>query len=113
MARTVADATALLGAMAASDSADPATADADNRGSTDYSAHLKPDGLRDARTGVLRASMGFHPGVDAVVRSEEHTSELHSLMRIPYAVFCLNKKDINPIMYSSYVVLRHEIHIVS
>src|SRR3546814_7987188 len=25
-------------------------------------------------------------------RSEEHTSELHSLMRHPYAVFCLNKK---------------------
>src|SRR3546814_7794947 len=26
------------------------------------------------------------------VRSEEHTSELQSLMRISYAVFCLNKK---------------------
>src|SRR3546814_5563859 len=28
-------------------------------------------------------------------RSEEHTSELQSLMRISYAVFCLNKKNIN------------------
>src|SRR3546814_10068613 len=28
----------------------------------------------------------------AVCRSEEHTSELQSLMRISYAVFCLNKK---------------------
>src|SRR3546814_3249107 len=27
-----------------------------------------------------------------IVRSEEHTSELQSLMRISYAVFCLNKK---------------------
>src|SRR3546814_21153664 len=27
-----------------------------------------------------------------VIRSEEHTSELQSLMRISYAVFCLNKK---------------------
>src|SRR3546814_9119766 len=27
-----------------------------------------------------------------VMRSEEHTSELQSLMRISYAVFCLNKK---------------------
>src|SRR3546814_3236712 len=26
------------------------------------------------------------------IRSEEHTSELQSLMRIPYAVFCLKKK---------------------
>src|SRR3546814_5999994 len=29
------------------------------------------------------------------VRSEEHTSELQSLMRISYAVFCLNKKNHN------------------
>src|SRR3546814_3463921 len=28
-----------------------------------------------------------------VVRSEEHTSELQSLMRISYAVFCLQKKN--------------------
>src|SRR3546814_3829736 len=28
-----------------------------------------------------------------VQRSEEHTSELHSLMRISYAVFCLKKKN--------------------
>src|SRR3546814_10492544 len=32
------------------------------------------------------------PSVAAVVRSEEHTSELQSLMRISYAVFCLKKK---------------------
>src|SRR3546814_3104753 len=30
-------------------------------------------------------------------RSEEHTSELQSLMRISYAVFCLKKKKINSI----------------
>src|SRR3546814_8936318 len=29
---------------------------------------------------------------DAIWRSEEHTSELQSLMRISYAVFCLKKK---------------------
>src|SRR3546814_14086657 len=29
-------------------------------------------------------------------RSEEHTSELQSLMRISYAVFCLKKKSITP-----------------
>src|SRR3546814_1139340 len=29
-------------------------------------------------------------------RSEEHTSELQSLMRISYAVFCLNKKTTTP-----------------
>src|SRR3546814_3380579 len=29
----------------------------------------------------------------AIMRSEEHTSELQSLMRISYAVFCLKKKN--------------------
>src|SRR3546814_8404044 len=33
---------------------------------------------------------------DNVPRSEEHTAELQSLMRISYAVFCLNKKIITP-----------------
>src|SRR3546814_10774355 len=32
---------------------------------------------------------------DGDVRSEEHTSELQSLMRISYAVFCLKKKKTN------------------
>src|SRR3546814_3164902 len=31
-------------------------------------------------------------GGEALTRSEEHTSELQSLMRISYAVFCLKKK---------------------
>src|SRR3546814_8114730 len=35
------------------------------------------------------------PWPQAGVRSEEHTSELQSLMRISYAVFCLKKKKTN------------------
>src|SRR3546814_4672283 len=36
-----------------------------------------------------------HPVMDRRrIRSEEHTSELQSLMRISYAVFCLKKKNI-------------------
>src|SRR3546814_3375017 len=38
-----------------------------------------------ARQTVINASLGHD-------RSEEHTSELQSLMRISYAVFCLKKK---------------------
>src|SRR3546814_1338814 len=34
------------------------------------------------------------------LRSEEHTSELQSLMRISYAVFCLNKKRSNSATYA-------------
>src|SRR3546814_3778718 len=36
-------------------------------------------------TSQIRPSLGFR-------RSEEHTSELQSLMRISYAIFCLKKK---------------------
>src|SRR3546814_8304157 len=35
----------------------------------------------------------MHRHLAGVVRSEEHTSELQSLMRISYAVFCLKKKN--------------------
>src|SRR3546814_5614405 len=35
-------------------------------------------------------------------RSEEHTSELQSLMRISYAVFCLKKKSTKPHNHPSY-----------
>src|SRR3546814_1800672 len=38
-----------------------------------------------------------------VIRSEEHTSELQSLMRISYAVFCLKKKITNTNTYYNYV----------
>src|SRR3546814_3999760 len=37
---------------------------------------------------------GERPFTEIGLRSEEHTSELQSLMRISYAVFCLNKKTI-------------------
>src|SRR3546814_5057207 len=36
----------------------------------------------------------------APLRSEEHTSELQSLMRISYAVFCLKKKNKKPYNYT-------------
>src|SRR3546814_1543811 len=39
--------------------------------------------------------MALAPLAEVPVRSEEHTSELQSLMRISYAVFCLTKKDVN------------------
>src|SRR3546814_9726043 len=35
-------------------------------------------------------------------RSEEHTSELHSLMRISYAVFCLKKKTVTKILLNCH-----------
>src|SRR3546814_3941340 len=45
--------------------------------------------------GYLRASEISAGRVEDATRSEEHTSELQSLMRISYAVFCLKKKKIS------------------
>src|SRR3546814_3178015 len=43
---------------------------------------------------ILSVSAIIARGKDGEIRSEEHTSELQSLMRISYAVFCLKKKNI-------------------
>src|SRR3546814_4654700 len=51
-----------------------------------------------------RAHCGIFPHAGAP-RSEEHTSELQSLMRISYAVFCLKKKK--HIMCSQHKILTH------
>src|SRR3546814_9631004 len=40
---------------------------------------------------ILLVAGGCRHGDRLAIRSEEHTSELQSLMRISYAVFCLNK----------------------
>jgi amidase len=65
MTRTVRDAALLLGVMAGSDPADPATARADAH-ATDYLAGLKPDALKGARIGVMRFAAGFHPETERV-----------------------------------------------
>src|SRR3546814_1794242 len=49
-------------------------------------------GLFDYMLPLFTEKTGIEVRVVAVGRSEEHTSELQSLMRISYAVFCLKKK---------------------
>src|SRR3546814_2188841 len=85
------------------------------RGAVAAEAHLRLGGIADAQIArdelaaiviqdrpgaAVRAAggRGFLPAHqlvladDGPIRSEEHTSELQSLMRISYAVFCLKKK---------------------
>src|SRR3546814_9455303 len=77
----------------------------------------KRGGSQRLRTATFAASffsdrgrsgtMGGHNGrADANRRSEEHTSELQSLMRISYAVFCLKKKKKNT--HTINVILRSD-----
>src|SRR3546814_4891378 len=78
--------------------------------SIDSEEQAKTETLGDASRLLLKDSGGFRwhdfgrghvpepkPAIkqswgDPIPRSEEHTSELQSLMRISYAVFCLKKK---------------------
>src|SRR3546814_9300482 len=61
-------------------------------------SHLHP-GVRPAAQRRCSAA-----GADPRNRSEEHTSELQSLMRISYAVFCLKKKKTKTKRYKTHIV---------
>jgi amidase len=65
MARTVADAALLLGAMAGVDPADPSGPAAEGKIAADYATFLKADALKGKRFGIVRQAMGYHPDVDA------------------------------------------------
>src|SRR3546814_3460638 len=60
---------------------------------------LRRDGLSGLGTGMAEADLVSNDSIlikttpCMPTRSEEHTSELQSLMRISYAVFCLKKKN--------------------
>src|SRR3546814_4181939 len=60
--------------------------------------HTQSPARHNARAGaaVYHSHPSFHP------RSEEHTSELQSLMRISYAVFCLKNTNIIHILNLSF-----------
>src|SRR3546814_7769352 len=59
--------------------------------------------LRDMDEAQLRSLRGKR----IAMRSEEHTSELQSLMRISYAVFCLKKKNYTHTTPKSYHLLHN------
>src|SRR3546814_4132606 len=61
-------------------------------------AHWLPSKCTLVQASIRRRSLrnsarSKRPPSHSCVRSEEHTSELQSLMRISYAVFCLKKKN--------------------
>src|SRR3546814_9471647 len=67
--------------------------------STSSARRLRPDSVHGSRalSGLEVVAAAHHAGTTGsrktpADRSDEHTSELQSLMRISYAVFCLKKK---------------------
>ncbi len=74
MTRTVADAAAILSALAGPDPRDPMTEPSARFEGTDYTQFLDPAGLRGARIGIERSHFGNHPEVDR--RMEEAISAM-------------------------------------
>src|SRR3546814_9205148 len=69
-------------------------------------------GVRDSKASDASIWRSWADAGARAMRSEEHTSELQSLMRISYAVFCLKKKKkhTNPYNYK-YSHIIHILHI--
>jgi amidase len=67
MARTVAEAAILLGALTGMDPLDPATVASQGKAHTDYTQFLDPNGMQGARLGIARNFFGFNPRVDSIM----------------------------------------------
>lgn len=101
MARTVADAAALLGPLAGADPRDPRSAAATGHAHPDYTRFLDRNGLRGKRIGVLRSRFGFHERVDAIL------DEALAVMRREGAVI------IDPVEVKSRGIGEHESIVLS
>src|SRR3546814_7555374 len=64
-----------------------------------------PSGSGGGPSSTTRSTVLSSRSIRSTSRSEEHTSELQSLMRISYAVFCLKKNKINQTQN-----LTHQLH---
>ncbi len=68
MARTVRDATVLLGGLVGVDDEDHASSGSKGKMQLEYTSALVAGGLKGARIGIVRKYFGFHPGVDRVMQ---------------------------------------------
>lgn len=67
MGRTVTDAVILLGALTGVDPRDKATNGSQGKALTNYTRFLDPNGLKEARLGIVRKSFGFNDAVDKLL----------------------------------------------
>src|SRR3546814_4994996 len=97
--------TTLFRSTSSTDDPSGRNADVENSSCAIPTPRLRPD-REGPRALPVRQRRGGSDHVSCLIgrrRSEEHTSELQSLMRISYAVFCLNKKITRYIIYTQRV----------
>jgi amidase len=75
MARSIADAVALLGPITGIDPRDDRTKESEGRRFEDYTQFLDKEGLQGKRIGVMRSSFGFHEKVDKIMADAIATME--------------------------------------
>lgn len=102
--RTVADAAALLSAIAAVDTDDPATKVPGRKAYPDYTSFLDKGGLRGARIGVVRKLFFMHDKLDPVMKAALDAMKSEGAVVVdPVAIETLGKFD-----GSENVVLQYE-----
>ena len=104
MARSVADAVALLGPLTGSDPRDVRTTESDGKSYSDYSQFLNKDGLQGKRIGIMRSSFGFHEKVDKIMEEAIATMQKAGATIIDPVEFKTRKEFGN----SGYEVLLYE-----
>src|SRR3546814_1327286 len=75
------------------------------------SAHDDTSGFMELIMSSRQLMYRFPPS--GLARSEEHTSELQSLMRISYAVFCLKKKNYPLVRYQKITSLNSSTYLAT
>lgn len=94
MARTVADAAILLGAMAGEDTTDAVTKTSRGKAYSDYTKFLIKDGLRGMRLGIARKHFGFSDRVDALMTEcLEEMKKLGAIIIDPADIPTIGKFD--------------------
>lgn len=104
MARTVKDATILLGGLTGIDQADPVTRQSAGHFQTDYTGYLDINGLKGKRIGVEKAYLKGHEGVVALYKEAIATLKKQGAEVVEIELM----KSINELGKAEFIVLQYE-----
>jgi amidase len=104
MARTVADAAILLGALAGEDAADAVTKESAGKTHRDYTQFLDPNGLQGKKIGVEKSYLQGHEGVDPLLQQALDLMKSKGATIVEVELL----KEIKPLSAGEFEVLQYE-----